>query len=142
MEQLHQYSTIKSYSLEFKHQICKEHVYDGLRLFELQKKYKIPSHSTIHDWLRKLGYISVANLNQSKVSKNVYIGLENYQDLPKQPKIVSQDLPNQVTFDERELLRLKRELEDAKIQLEGYKRMVEIAEQELKIPIRKKYNTK
>ncbi len=41
-----------------------------------------------------------------------------------------------------EIARLKNELKDAMIQLEGYKRMVEIAEEELKIPIRKKYNTK
>ena len=77
-----------------------------------------------------------------KIFKKIYIGIENYQDLPKQQNVTLQDLPKQLTAADVELIRLKRELEDAKIQLAGYKRMVEIAEQELKIPIRKKYNTK
>ena len=41
-----------------------------------------------------------------------------------------------------EIAALKKELEDAKLLAEGYRRMIEIAEQELKIPIRKKPNTK
>ena len=38
--------------------------------------------------------------------------------------------------------KLKRELEDAKLLAETYRRMIELAEQELKISIRKKSNTK
>jgi transposase len=142
MEQGNQFSTIKSYSIEFKHQVCRDHIYGGLRIFELEKKYNISSHSLVHNWLRSLGYISMDKLNPPKVLKKIYIGLENYQDLPKQSKITPPYIPKQFTSDEDEIAQLKRALEDAKIQLEGYKRMVEIAEQELKIPIRKKYNTK
>jgi hypothetical protein len=38
--------------------------------------------------------------------------------------------------------KLKRELEDAKLQAEMYRRIIEEAEQELKIKIRKNINTK
>lgn len=37
---------------------------------------------------------------------------------------------------------LERSLEDAELKAEGYSRMIDIAERELKISIRKKYNTK
>ena len=44
--------------------------------------------------------------------------------------------------DQQQIELLKKDLEDAKLQAEGYRRMIEIAEAELKIPIRKKPNTK
>ena len=47
-----------------------------------------------------------------------------------------------VTQEQRQIEVLKKELEDAKLLAEGYRRMIEIAETELKIPIRKKPNTK
>ena len=37
---------------------------------------------------------------------------------------------------------LERELEDSKLLADAYSRMIKAAEQELKIPIRKKFNTK
>jgi hypothetical protein len=37
---------------------------------------------------------------------------------------------------------LERELEDAKLLAEAYSKMIKKAEEELKIPIRKKHNTK
>ncbi|MGN6266581.1 MAG: hypothetical protein ACTHM5_12945 [Ginsengibacter sp.] len=47
-----------------------------------------------------------------------------------------------LTPEQQQIELLKKELEDAKLQAEGYRRMIEIAESELKIPIRKKPNTK
>ncbi|MCA0383172.1 MAG: hypothetical protein LCH58_13475 [Bacteroidetes bacterium] len=47
-----------------------------------------------------------------------------------------------LTADQQQIELLKKELEDARLQAEGYRRMIEIAEQELKISIRKKPNTK
>jgi hypothetical protein len=57
--------------------------------------------------------------------------------LPDKPK---KDTPS--TPEQKQIAQLKRELEDAKLQAEGYKRMIEIAESELKITIRKKPSTK
>ena len=118
------------YSLELRHKICKEHVEEGVKLADLVRKYKLTSHSLIHDWLRKLGYLPGKN----RRSQVLYIGLENYSLVDKKTVKTKVEL--------LEIAALKKELEDAKILAEGYRRMIEIAETELKIAIRKKPNTK
>ena len=118
------------YSLELRHKICKEHVEEGVKLADLVRKYKLTSHSLIHDWLRKLGYLPGKN----RRSQVLYIGLENYSLVDKKTVKTKLEL--------LEIAALKKELEDAKILAEGYRRMIEIAETELKIAIRKKPNTK
>ena len=50
--------------------------------------------------------------------------------------------PQALTAEQRQIKLLNKELEDAKLLAEGYRRMIELAEQELKISIRKKPNTK
>jgi DNA-binding CsgD family transcriptional regulator len=47
-----------------------------------------------------------------------------------------------LTAEQQQIALLEKELEDAKLLAEGYRRMIEIAEKELKISIRKKLNTK
>ncbi|MBI3233310.1 MAG: hypothetical protein HYZ42_04610, partial [Bacteroidetes bacterium] len=116
--------------LELQHQICKEHIENGAKLAALVRKYKLTSHSLIHDWLRKLGYLPGRN----RRTQVLYIGPENYSSVDKKPDKIKAELP--------EIAALKKELEDAKLLAEGYRRIIEIAEQELKIPIRKKPNTK
>ena len=118
------------YTLELQHQICKEHIEDGAKLADLVRKYNLTTHSLIHDWLRKLGYLPGKN----RRSQVLYIGLENYGAVNKETDKTKTELS--------EIAALKKELEDAKLLAEGYRRMIEIAEQELKISIRKKLNTK
>jgi transposase-like protein len=65
------------YSLELQHKICKEHIEDGVKLADLVRKYNLTSHSLIHDWLRKLGYLPGKN----RRSQVLYIGLENYSSV-------------------------------------------------------------
>lgn len=139
MEEKTERFEVNRYSLEFKHLICKEHIEQGTGLNELKRKYQLSSHSLIHDWLRKYKYLPEKYRFERKV---IEIGIENDTQLampllhPSKEKIDSQK------EDSLELNRLKKELEDAKILAEGYKRMIEIAEQEHKISIRKKPNTK
>ena len=122
------------YSLELKHQICKDHIENGLSLRECVDKYNLSCHSLVHDWLRKLGY--VAGLNRR--TRSAYIGIENFQPLPDKSHKKNRPL----TEDQQKIEHLKKELEEAKLLSEGYRRMIEIAESELKIPIRKKPNTR
>ena len=128
------YYVVKNhYSIELKHKVCKEHINEGARLRDLVRKYNLSSHSLVHDWLRNLGYLPRSN----RRTRSAYIGVENFQILPdkknkKQP----------LTQEQHQIELLKKELEDAKLLAEGYRRMIEIAEVELKIPIRKKPNTK
>lgn len=121
------------YSFELKHQICKEHIENGLSLRDCVEKYNLSCHSLVHDWLRQLGYIPGMN----RRTRSAYIGIENFKSLPHKPKKNCA-----LTPDKQQIEFLKKELEDAKLQAEGYRRMIEIAETELKISIRKKPNTK
>ncbi len=128
--------TRRQYSEELKHQVCKEHIEEGTGLLELVKKYNLSTHSLIHGWLRKFGYLS----SPCKPSgKPVYIvGLDNYMqmpiDKPQDPFINKNEVPE----DPSEIASLKRELLEAKIKAEGFEKMIEIAEEQFKIPIRKK----
>lgn len=121
------------YSLELRHQICKEHMLEGVKMADLVRKYELSCHSLIHSWLRRLGYLPGIN-RRTGVS---YLRFENEDNLKK--KATNDKI---LTEEQKQIALLKKELEDARILAEGYRRMIEIAEQELKIPIRKKLNTK
>ncbi len=121
------------YSLELKHQICKDHMENGLSLGECVDKYNLSCHSLVHDWLRKLGYIPGIN----RRTRSAYIGVENFNTLPDKRK-----KKQSLTPDQEQIELLEKELQDAKLLAEGYRRMIEIAEKKLKIPIRKKPNTR
>jgi hypothetical protein len=133
MYNLNEFVSRAFYSLELKHQICKDHIENNLSLRECVDKYNLSSHSLVHDWLRKLGYVPGNN----RRIRSAYIGVENFQTLSDKRK-----KKQSLTPDQQQIEFLKKELEDAKLLAEGYRRMIEIAETELKIPIRKKPNTK
>ncbi len=121
------------YSLELRHKICKEHIIDGLKMADLVRKYELSCHSLIHSWLRKLGYLPGVN-RRTGVS---YLRFENEDSL--KTKSTNAKI---LTEEQKQIALLRKELEDARLLAEGYRRMIEIAEAELKIPIRKKPSTK
>ena len=133
MEFQSQFMERRIYSLELRHKICKEHVIEGVKLSDLVRKYELSCHSLIHSWLRKLGYLPGVN-HRTGVA---YLHVENDDNLKKK----STNFKNP-TEEQKQISLLKKELEDARLLAEGYRRMIEIAEQELKISIRKKPNTK
>ena len=128
----------RKYSEELKHHICKEHIVNGIGQLKLVEKYNLSSHSVIFMWLRKYGYVSSP---ANPLAKPVYIvGLDNYNQMPiDNPAIAlpSPD-PDLIPEDLSEIARLKKELLEAKIKAEGFERMIEIDEEQFKIPIRKK----
>jgi transposase-like protein len=133
MEVQNQLIERRIYSLDLRHKICKEHIEDGIRLADLVRKYNLSSHSLLHDWLRKLGYLP----GYKSRGRIEYIGIETSSILNKNsPK------DKLLTAEQKQIQLLNKELEDAKLLAEGYRRMIELAEQELKISIRKKPNTK
>jgi hypothetical protein len=69
------------YTLELQHKICKEHIEGGVKLADLVRQYNLSTHSLIHDWLRKLGYLPGYN-RRSRVE---YIGIETSSTLNKNP---------------------------------------------------------
>lgn len=133
MELKSQFIERRIYSLELRHKICKEHVIDGIKLADLVRKYELSCHSLIHSWLRKFRYLPGINRRTGVA----YLRVEKDDDLKKKSAKIKS-----LTEEQKQIALLKKELEDAKLLAEGYRRIIEIAEQELKIPIRKKPNTR
>ncbi len=107
-----------SYSKEFKQKVCEEYMKGKKTKAEIKTQYGIKaSTSILLDWLRKFGYI------ESNISSN-----SEFQFMAKPQEETSKNL--------------KKENEDLKLQLQMYKRMIEIAEKEFDIPIIKKSDTK
>jgi len=71
--------TRRIYDIDLRHQICKEHIEDGIKLADLVRKYDLSCHSLIHDWLRKLGYLPGHN----RRTYAQYVRHENYSMMSK-----------------------------------------------------------
>lgn len=80
------------------------------------------SHQTLYKWVKK-------EINTPCV---------RYKSMPKKQRTASPKMDPR----DAEILRLKAELEQAKLQAHAYETMISIAEKELKISIRKKAGAK
>ena len=85
---------------------------------EARRKYGIKGHSTILKWIRKF-----------EGSDPLLQSLMDYSNSDKKELI-------------KRIKELERQLEDEQIRSFGYSKMIDIAEEQLKVPIRKKPDTK
>jgi len=90
----------------------------------LKRKYGVSGITLINYWLKRY-------------AKNAYLS-SKFKVMAPEP---SEDTPEVHKLKQR-IRQLERELEDAKLLSEAYSLMIKKAEEELKIPIRKKFNTK
>lgn len=94
-------------------------VLDGhLSKAEATRKYGLKSSAQIHDWIR----------NFEEQSSHFPTPMD-YDKLDKKDLI-------------KRIKELERKLEDEEIRSFGYSKMIDIAEEQLKVPIRKKPDTK
>jgi transposase-like protein len=121
--------TIKKYSEALKQEVIRQ-VKNGLMSKEQAKRhYHILGKSAVLNWLRnyeKYGVCSLALRSYSMSSKQTNKP-ENSVSAQQQAQRIKE---------------LERQLEDAQLLNEMYDRMINIAEREYKIPIRKKPDTK
>ena len=121
--------TIKKYSEALKQEVIRQ-VKSGLMSKEKAKRhYNISGKSAVLNWLRnyeKYGVCSLALRSYSMSSKQTNKP-ENSVSAQQQAQRIKE---------------LERQLEDAQLLNEMYDRMINIAEREYKIPIRKKHDTK
>jgi transposase-like protein len=108
----------KFYSDSLKREVIREVKAGFLSKIEARKKYDIPGSSTIIGWIRKF---------DDKRSSNRQI--MDYKQSDKEALI-------------KRIKELERKLEDEQIRSEGLSKMIDIAEEQLKITIRKKSATK
>lgn len=109
------------YTEEFKRSVCEEFLAGTMTLRAMEHKYGL-GNSRLVDWLQKYGY---------QVKKPYII---ERRDMGKK-KI------NNGTATAR-VKDLEKQLEMARLEAAAYRKMIEIAEDELKIDIRKKSDTK
>ena len=110
-----------SYGTEFKHEVCRKYMCGRHTKTELQELYGIKGKSRLLTWLRTLGY---ENQVKEVVMKRT--------QMPRLKKPKEAANPQS----------LEEALEDARLQAAMYAKMIEIAEREYKIKIRKNSNTK
>ncbi|WP_421873399.1 hypothetical protein [Marinoscillum sp.] len=117
-------------------EMIKEYLSGCYSKIELWKKYtgQTEEHGQLLNWMRKLGYIQGdPKLKQTKLVSS-----------PRQQFTILDKPENDKDPVElqKKIKELKKQLEVAQLKVEGYELMIDIAEKELKIPIRKKSDTK
>lgn len=121
------------YPREFKRSVIEEYLGGGITKSSLHKKYGIKVHGGISRWMRQLGYLENGG-------KNRYLSSSNLLSLPS--KKANKPEPSSYEAQEQRIKDLERSLEDEQLRSEAYSRMIDIAEKEFNIPIRKKSSTK
>jgi hypothetical protein len=130
----------KHFSIEDQHKIIQEMISNGCTKRAIWKKYtgQDEEHGQLLRWMNKLGY---TNLSKSKDTKLA----ETKTSMSKKKSSLNIE-QSEISFEnlqlQKRIFELEKQLKDAELKAIAYSTMVDIAEKEFKIPIRKKLNTK
>jgi len=91
-------------------------------------------HGLILRWMRKYGYIS------DKEKKRIFVPKKRSMPSPPQPQLQQTEFENLQL--RRRILELEKQLSESELKNVAWQTMIEIAERELAINIKKKFNTK
>ena len=123
------------FNWEERETIIKDYLNSGESKQSIWEKYtgRRDEHGQIIKWMRHLGYTNEPIVSRRRRS---FISMSKKNELPE----------GEETFENLQLKKriteLEKELKEAQLKAIAFSTMVDIAEQEFKIPIRKKYNTK
>ena len=132
----------KYFTVEEKHKIIQELIATQCTKVEIWEKYtgEEEEHGQLLCWMRQLGYNTGIKTRIPNIVSNLY---PMAQKKTKPDKPVNND---EESFENLQLKKriaeLEKQLKDAELKAIAFSTMVDIAEREFKIPIRKKYNTK
>lgn len=126
------------FSISEKHEIIREYLSSGMSKAAIWKKYTgyEAEHGQIIRWMRMLGYESSP--------------IKTYQPV-KRKKVVCMETPADETHDssdfeslqlKKRIAELEEQVKQAELKAIAFSTMVDLAEKEFNISIRKKYNTK
>ena len=103
-----------------------EFVTTSISVKELQRKYNFRGAGSVYQWIRKFGLSQPCDteLKTKEVMKKERSKNNHEQEL------------------EKKIEQLEKQLEYQKLKARAYKKMIEIAEREFSIPIRKKFGPK
>lgn len=115
--------TQKDYSYAFKLNVVQEIELGELGIEAATRKYGIQSHSTVKNWLRKYGNFDWQNQSPSSMSKS--------------PEQKVKELEQEVALLKKQKARLEHQLQQSDNKAIIFDMMIDLAEKEYKIPIRK-----
>ncbi len=121
---VHVKRTQKDYSLSFKLGVVQEVERGDLSIKATLRKYGIQSHSTVLNWLRKYGNFDWENQTPTRMPKT------------QEQKLL--ELEQKVKLLEKQKAFLEKQVETADKKAIIFDMMIDLAEKEFKIPIRKK----
>ncbi|WP_207428575.1 hypothetical protein [Pedobacter sp. SYSU D00535] len=120
----------QTFSESFKRMVVEQVAQGRVNIEEARRLYNIRGHSAIQRWqqnLLKYGRCSLLLVTETQVMAPPAKAPSSSQS--------TEELQARIKL-------LERQLEDEQLRLEAYRRMIEIAERDFNIPIRKKSNTK
>lgn len=127
-----------SFTTTERHQIIREFLESRCSKREIWERYTghFEEHGNLLKWMRQLGYTK-------ELSSRSYTFDENVSLMRKKKSILkTPDEPIEIFKLRTRISELEDQLKDAEMKALAFSTMVDIAEKELKISIRKKLNTK
>ena len=132
----------KYFTEDEKHKIIQELISTQCTKVELWEKYtgEEEEHGQLLRWMKQLGYNTGIKTRRPNIVSNLY---PMAQKKIKPDKLVNNE---EESFENLQLKKriaeLEKQLKDSELKAIAFSTMVDIAEKEFKIPIRKKLNTK
>lgn len=128
----------KYFTEDEKHKIIQEFISTGCSKMELWRKYTgKDDHGQLLRWMRELGYSDKVMVRRPNFASNLFLMPQS----KSKPVITCEESFENLQLKKR-IAELEKQLKDAELKAIAFSTMVDIAEKEFKIPIRKKFNTK
>jgi transposase-like protein len=115
--------TQKDYTLAFKLEVVQEIEIGSITAGEAKRKYGVQGHATVLGWLRKYGSFDWEN--------------QTTMEYPKSPQQKLMELEQKILLLEKQNARLHRQVEQSDKKAIVFDMMIDLAEKEYNIPIRK-----
>ncbi len=128
-----------SFSTEEKCAIIEEYLATGFTKRDIWEKYtgQKEEHGSLLRWMRMLGYVGYNTIKSTNLAAN-----NKYMANKKNPKVEKLQEDYETLQLKKRIAELESQLKDAEMKAIAFSTMVDIAEKEFNIAIRKKFNTK
>ena len=127
--------SITVYSISFRKKVIEEYLSGEESQRQISRRYELKSRSTLARWMKELGYRNI----KSEVIRKPTFDVKTPSFMPSKSSSESSEDPEKL---QKRIEELERQLQDEKLRTEAYQRMIEKAEKDLNITIRKKPFTK
>jgi len=128
----------RSFTISERHQIIQELISSQCTKREIWKKYtgENEEHGCLLKWMRQLGYTTELSTRRFTFGENISLMTK------KKTSYTIAEESFEILQLKKRIHELENQLKDAEMKAIAFSTMVDIAEKEFNIPIRKKLNTK